>query len=208
MEFKELFIINKFIKKSIYINSPVIESLEFDVKNRITNINLYNVNKLQTTLVINTMIVFFLGSNWRTNILNDIVCVDFLSQLKNNEYKDGFRFFLKYCFTSLSDQSRVNFYIKLRKNNNFFSLEKLFSSSIWLQREIWDMYGIIFQGASDLRRILTDYGFSSFPLRVDFPVFGNREIYYDSELSELLFRKVDAAQENRFFGYKQNSFWF
>ena len=206
--FKDIFRTQKFINRSILINSPVIKNLEYDIKNRNINIEFYNVTKLQTTLVINTLIFFFSGSNWHTNVLNDIICIDSLSQLKNNEYRDGFRFFFKYCFTSLGDQTRINFYLKLRKNNKFFSLEKIFSSSIWLQREIWDMYGIIFHGASDLRRILTDYGFSSFPLRIDFPVFGNREIYYDSEMSELLFRKVDAAQENRFFGYKQNSFWF
>lgn len=208
MLFKDIFVTNKLLRKNLYINTPVIKNFEFDIKNRITNIKFYNTTKLQTTLLINTLIVFNNSMQYRTNILNDIVCIDRLSQLKNSEYKDGFRFLLKYCFTSLSDQYRINLYIDLRKQNNFYSLENLFKSSIWLQREIWDMYGIIFQGASDLRRILTDYGFNSFPLRVDFPVFGNRELYYDKEMSELLFRKIDAAQENRFFGYNYNSFWF
>ena len=206
--FLDLFRTQKFINRSFLINSNVIKSFEFDVRTRNVNIEFYNVTKLQTTLAINTLIVFFFGANWHTNILNDIVCVDYLSKLKNKEYLDGFRFSLKYCFSSLGDQSKVNFYLKLRQNNKFFSLEKIFKSSIWLQREIWDMYGVIFQGSSDLRRILTDYGFRSFPLRVDFPVFGNFEIYYNNELSELLYRKVNAAQENRFFGYKQNAFWF
>lgn len=208
MQFRDIYHLRKAFTNINLINSAVINRIEYDLLNRTTQVVFRNFTKLETTSILNKMLIIKNLPFWRTNFLNDIVCVDFLAQLKRSEYLDGYRFLLKYSFTSLSSKNKLNLYIRLRKDNKFFSIERIFKSSIWLQREIWDMYGVIFQGASDLRRILTDYGFNSFPLRVDFPVLGYIELYYDIEMSELLYKKVDTAQENRFFGYNENSFWF
>lgn len=205
---KNLYYFNKELKKIANITNPFLNKFEIDLILKKTNINCYSYNKKNIGLIINIIVNFFFGINWRNNTLIDITCIDFLKNLKKYNLNTGERFVLKYTFMSLNNQNYINFYIPLREKIHFFSLEKIIPSTIWLQREIWDMYGIIFQGASDLRRILTDYGFKSFPLRVDFPVFGNLEIYYDIEMSELLFKKIDASQENRFFGYNRTLFWF
>lgn len=205
---KNLYYFNKELKKVVNITNPSFSKFEIDLILKKTNIKCYSYNKKKITSVINIITNFIFGMNWQNNTLIDITCIDFLKNLKKYDLDTGQRFMLKYTFMSLNNQNYINFYIPLREKVYFFSLEKIISSTVWLQREIWDMYGILFQGATDLRRILTDYGFKSFPLRVDFPVFGNLEIYYDIEMSELLFKKIDASQENRFFGYNKSLFWF
>lgn len=82
------------------------------------------------------------------------------------------------------------------------SFTYLFSVCEWLEREVWDMFGVCFVGNSDLRRILTDYGFSGFPLRKDFPVVGFFESKYDGELLQLRYEKVSLSQEYRFFFFQ------
>jgi NADH-quinone oxidoreductase subunit C len=205
---KNLYYFNKELKKIINITNPSLNKFELDLLLKKTNIKCHSYNKKNISLIINIIVNFIFGMNWRNSTLIDITCIDFLKNLKKYDLNTGQRFILKYTFMSLNNQNHINFYIPLREKIHFFSLEKIIASTVWSQREIWDMYGIIFQGATDLRRILTDYGFKSFPLRVDFPVFGNLEIYYDIEMSELLFKKIDASQENRFFGYNRSLFWF
>lgn len=79
------------------------------------------------------------------------------------------------------------------------SLESVFLGSNWAEREIYDMYGIYFYNHSDLRRILTDYGFSGYPLRKDFPVSGYFQIRYDETIKRIVSEPVEFAQEYRFF---------
>jgi NADH:ubiquinone oxidoreductase subunit C len=208
MKFIEYYQINKSFVNAVLINSPVVNRIEHDLYKATSLVNLHSATKKDLSLVLNKLVIVNSSVLWRSIFLNDLVCVDLLTQLKKSEYSDGFRFMLKYCFTSLTSKNSINFYIKLRKDNKIFSLENITKSCVWLQREVWDMYGIFFQGTTDLRRILTDYGFNSFPLRVDFPVLGYVELYYDIEMAELLYKKIDTAQENRFFGYNENFFWF
>jgi NADH:ubiquinone oxidoreductase subunit C len=80
-----------------------------------------------------------------------------------------------------------------------FSVESIFSGCNWAEREIYDMYGIYFYDHSDLRRILTDYGFSGYPLRKDFPVNGYFQIRYDETIKRIVSEPVEFAQEYRFF---------
>jgi len=77
------------------------------------------------------------------------------------------------------------------------SMAGLYSGMEWVERECWDMFGIIFDGNRDLRRLLTDYGFSGFPLRRDFPVVGFVETHYDDETFQLRLEKISLAQEMR-----------
>lgn len=99
---------------------------------------------------------------------------------------------LTISFTSNEITTRVN------------SISYLYQSAGWLEREIWDMFGIKFNGNTDLRRILTDYGFSGHPLRKDFPLTGFREIYYDDSHKRILHEPVEMAQELRIFSFKYN----
>lgn len=84
------------------------------------------------------------------------------------------------------------------------SVSYLFKSSTWLEREVWDMFGINFNGNNDQRRILTDYGFKGHPLRKDFPLTGFKEVYYDDALKRVASRNTVLAQEFRSFTYFSN----
>jgi len=205
---KDLFYLNKNIKKIITFANPVICKFEMDIVLKKTNVQFSSFNYKNITLVINTIIIYLSSIHWRNNMLVDMLCVDLLKILSKYDFNNNSRFKLKYTFQNLHNQDSLNFYIPIYDKFAFYSLEKLIPSTIWLQREVWDMFGIIFRGSTDLRRILTDYGFKSFPLRTDFPVFGNLEIYYDIEMSELLYKKIDAVQENRFFSYNKSLFWY
>jgi len=72
----------------------------------------------------------------------------------------------------------------------------------WLEREVWDMFGIAFSNHSDLRRILTDYGFQGFPLRKDFPLTGFIEVRYDDESKRVIYDSLELSQEFRFFDFQ------
>jgi len=85
------------------------------------------------------------------------------------------------------------------------SLSTIFSSANFLEREVWDLFGIFFVKHVDLRRILTDYGFKGFPLRKDFPVAGFLEVFYDDPTSKLVYKPVKFTQAYRLFNF--NSPW-
>lgn len=79
------------------------------------------------------------------------------------------------------------------------SLELIFPAMSWLEREAWDLYGVVFNGSSDLRRILTDYGFNGFPLRKDYPVIGFYELRYSDTNKRILVYALSMAQDHRAF---------
>jgi NADH:ubiquinone oxidoreductase subunit C len=127
-------------------------------------------------------------------ILNDLVCVDYFSNKKN-------RFQFIYNFSSLLNFSRLFIIFFVKELTTLCSIKKLFFSAGWLEREIWDLFGIFFINNKDLRRILTDYGFYGFPLRKDFPLSGYLELRFDDSCSELLYEPISLAQELRFFHF-------
>lgn len=81
------------------------------------------------------------------------------------------------------------------------SLSYIYSSAAWLEREIWDLFGIFFFNHQDLRRLLTDYGFKGFPFRKDFPLIGFKELRYDDTVKLIVFENVKLVQEYRSFGF-------
>ena len=86
--------------------------------------------------------------------------------------------------------------------NNLQSLHNIYPASIWLEREIWDMFGIFFIDHPDLRRILTDYGFEGFPLRKDFPLIGFLEVRYDFDIQYVKYEPLELAQNFRNFQFQ------
>lgn len=82
------------------------------------------------------------------------------------------------------------------------SVTPIMAGAGWLEREVWDMFGISFSNHPDLRRILTDYGFQGFPLRKDFPLTGFIEVRYDDESKRVIYDSLELAQEFRFFDFQ------
>lgn len=109
------------------------------------------------------------------------------------------RFDVVYNLLSLRQNSRVRVKVTTDENTSVPSVVEIFSAAGWFERETWDMYGILFDGNPDLRRILTDYGFDGHPQRKDFPLTGHVELRYDSALRRVVYEPVQLVQDFRSF---------
>ena len=123
--------------------------------------------------------------------LIDIACSDVLGKER--------RFSINYLLLSLRYNARLNIVIKTNEVLSLPSITMIYRSANWLEREVWDLYGVFFDSHPDLRRILTDYGFSGHPLRKDFPLTGFLEVYYNDSTKRLSYEPVELAQEYRVF---------
>jgi len=99
----------------------------------------------------------------------------------------------------LRHNHRIRVKVSTDEDNPVPSVEKIFAAAGWLEREVWDMYGIVFDGNADLRRILTDYGFEGHPLRKDFPLTGFVEVRYDASEERVVYEPVTLRQDFRSF---------
>ena len=111
------------------------------------------------------------------------------------------RFVMVYQFLSLTLNLRVRVKVLADEDTTIPTLEGLYPSAGWYEREVWDMYGLFFDGNKDLRRILTDYGFEGHPLRKDFPLTGYTQVRYDSEEKRVVYEPVSLTQEYRSFDF-------
>ena len=141
-------------------------------------------------------VVQFLKSdeNLRFRQLIDIAGVDYPDQEK--------RFQLVYLFLSHEKNIRVKLSIRFDSKQIINSLTKIFPSANWMEREVFDMYGIKFKNHPDLRRILTDYGFKGHPLRKDFPLTGFNEVRYSEKEKKVIYEPVKLEQNYRNFDYE------
>lgn len=112
------------------------------------------------------------------------------------------RFEVIYQFLNMEENLRLTVKVKVHENDTILSITELHSGAGWFERETYDMYGIIFEGNTDLRRILTDYNFEGFPLRKDFPLTGFKEIRYDKTQNQIVEEKVNLSQEYRNFDFE------
>lgn len=111
------------------------------------------------------------------------------------------RFEIVYCLLSIRHNSRLLIRTTTDEVTPVPSLTGVFSSAIWAEREVFDMYGVTFSGHPDLRRILTDYGFEGHPLRKDFPLSGFTEVRYDEEKGRIVSEPLELTQEYRKFEF-------
>ena len=141
-------------------------------------------------------VVQFLKSNDKCKFrqLIDIAGVDYPEKDK--------RFQLVYLFLSHENNIRVKILIKFQPNELINSLTKIFPSANWMEREVFDMYGIKFKNHPDLRRILTDYGFKGHPLRKDFPLTGFNEVRYSEKEKKVVYEPVKLEQNYRNFDFE------
>ena len=141
-------------------------------------------------------VIQFLKSNENCNFkqLIDIAGVDY----PENEN----RFELIYLFLSHEHNTRIKLLVKFDINQSINSLTKIFPSANWMEREVFDMYGIKFKNHPDLRRILTDYGFKGHPLRKDFPLTGFNEVRYSEKDKKVIYEPVKLEQNYRNFDFE------
>ena len=141
-------------------------------------------------------VVQFLKSNenFLFKQLIDIAGVDYPENDK--------RFELIYLFLSHENNIRIKLLTKFEINQTIESLTKIFPSANWMEREVFDMYGIKFKNHPDLRRILTDYGFKGHPLRKDFPLTGFSEVRYSEKDKKVIYEPVKLEQNYRNFDFE------
>jgi len=111
------------------------------------------------------------------------------------------RFDVVYHLLSMRQNQRIRIKTALREEEIAETVTHIYPAADWFEREVFDMYGIMFGGHPDLRRILTDYGFEGFPLRKDFPVTGYSEVRYDEETKKVVYEPVKLVQEMRSFDF-------
>ena len=111
------------------------------------------------------------------------------------------RFDMVYHFLSMYRNHRIRVKVKVAEDEMVPSLIALYPAANWFEREVFDMFGILFSGHPDLRRILTDYGFRGYPLRKDFPTTGYTEVRYDEALKRVVYEPVKLVQEYRQFDF-------
>ena len=112
------------------------------------------------------------------------------------------RFEIVYHLLSLGLNQRIRIKVLVKDGEIIPSVVSCYSAANWFEREIWDLFGIVFSGHPDLRRILTDYGFEGYPLRKDFPLTGFVEVSYDDKEKRVINQSVDLTQDFRTFDFE------
>lgn len=180
------------------VSMSILETLLNDFAGVVTE---YNRGQYHLTVLIDEGKSFdfikTLKEKYNFAILTDITAVDFPEREA--------RFEMIYNLLNLRDNFRVIIKtpVSADRFNRFFlkTVSDLFSSAVWYEREVFDMFGIEFENSQDMRRILTDYGFEGHPLRKDFPVTGYVEVIYDDNQKKVVYQKVTLAQEFRNFDF-------
>ncbi|RVT83945.1 NADH-quinone oxidoreductase subunit C [Rhodobacteraceae bacterium CCMM004] len=129
----------------------------------------------------------------RFTTLVDITAVDYPAREA--------RFDLVYHFLSMYRNHRIRLRVPAREDDIVPSITEVHPSANWFEREVFDMFGLLFSGHPDLRRILTDYGFRGYPLRKDFPTTGYTEVRYDDVQKRVVYEPVSLVQEYRQFDF-------
>ncbi len=126
-------------------------------------------------------------------VMIDLTGVDYPGRSK--------RFDVVYHLLSMHNNTRIRVKVKVGEEETIPTITGVYPCADWFEREAFDMFGIVFVGHPDLRRILTDYGFEGYPLRKDFPLTGHVEVRYDDEQKRVVYEPVKLVQEFRNFDY-------
>ena len=178
----------------------IIDIEEFINSELMTKILSSSIRHEELKLIINlkdlTEVILFIKSNSKLKFqqLIDLTAVDYPDREK--------RFKLIYFFLSHEFNERINVEFSIKENELVQSITSIFPSSNWMEREVFDMYGIKFKDHPDLRRILTDYNFVGHPLRKDFPLTGHNEVRFNEEKKKVIYEPVKLEQNYRNFDYE------
>ena len=165
-----------------------------------TKINSSEIKHNQIYLTIDSEdiidVILFLKTSENTKFrqLVDITAVDYP---ENDQ-----RFNLVYLLLSHEFNTRIIIQSSINENEVVPTITKIYPAANWMEREVFDMYGINFKDHPDLRRILTDYGFEGFPLRKDFPLTGHNEVRYSEDEKKVIYEPVKLEQNYRNFDYE------
>ena len=185
----------------LYKDKMSLTNLEKKINSELTTkINSSRINHEQLEIQIDKDslldVVIFLKKNNSTKFkqLIDITAVDYIGS--ENRFK------MIYLLLSHECNLRINITFNINENEVVNSLTKIFPSANWMEREVFDMYGIKFKNHPDLRRILTDYGFKGHPLRKDFPLTGFNEVRYSEKEKKVIYEPVKLEQNYRNFDFE------
>jgi NADH-quinone oxidoreductase subunit C len=151
-------------------------------------INIDNEDLIDVTLFIKS------NENTKFRQLMDVTVVDYPENAQ--------RFKVVYLFLSHEFNQRIILSYLISENEVIPSLTPIYPAANWMEREVFDMYGVKFKDHPDMRRILTDYGFEGHPLRKDFPLTGHTEVRYSEELKKVISEPVKLEQNYRNFDYE------
>lgn len=184
-----------FLKKNlniIFININLLNFFNFFL---ISDFYLHFYLK-KNNLLINVLKFLKYSSIFNLKVLIDIKCDDILFFSNKYNYK------LTYVFLNYLKNVRYFITIFIKKNENILSIKNLYNSAAFLEREVWDEFGIHFSNDFEIKRILTDYGFKGHPLKKDFPLTGFYECIFSFEKGRVKQKPISFLQEYRKFSYK------
>ena len=163
----------------------------------VTETNVNKMGELEFTVLPDGIVSFVellkTSRSGQFSSLVDITAVDYPTR--------GERFEVIYHFLSMFTNTRCRVRLSIKDGDVVPSITEPFPAANWFEREVFDMYGIMFSGHPDLRRILTDYGFRGYPLRKDFPTTGYTELRYDEVQKRVVYEPVSLVQEYRQFDF-------
>ena len=171
------------------INSELTTKIKkTEIKHEQLYINIDNEDLIDVTLFIKS------NENTKFRQLMDVTVVDYPENAQ--------RFKVVYLFLSHEFNQRIILSYLISENEVIPSLTPIYPAANWMEREVFDMYGVKFKDHPDMRRILTDYGFEGHPLRKDFPLTGHTEVRYSEELKKVISEPVKLEQNYRNFDYE------
>ena len=171
------------------INSELTTKIKgSEIKHGQLYVNIDNGDLIDVTLFIKS------NENTKFRQLIDITVVDYPENIQ--------RFKVVYLFLSHEFNQRIILSYLINENEVIPSLTRIYPAANWMEREVFDMYGVKFKDHPDLRRILTDYGFEGHPLRKDFPLTGHTEVRYSEEQKKVIKEPVKLEQNYRNFDYE------
>ena len=171
------------------INSELTTKIKkTEIRHEQLNINIDNEDLLDVTLFIKT------NEKMKFRQLIDITVIDYPENAQ--------RFKVVYLFLSHEFNQRIVLSYLISENEVIPSLTPIYPAANWMEREVFDMYGVKFKDHPDMRRILTDYGFEGHPLRKDFPLTGHTEVRYSEDQKKVISEPVKLEQNYRNFDYE------
>jgi len=171
------------------INSELTTKIKkTEIRHEQLYINIDNEDLIDVTLFIKS------NENTKFRQLMDVTVVDYPENVQ--------RFKVVYLFLSHEFNQRIILSYLISENEVIPSLTPIYPAANWMEREVFDMYGVKFKDHPDMRRILTDYGFEGHPLRKDFPLTGHTEVRYSEELKKVISEPVKLEQNYRNFDYE------